>query len=111
MRAIEAITGHYKQNQKQFIDVPEWGSDGAPLRIYWNLLTVEQRNKLNATGKNDVDGLVMLALDEQGNRMFDLADKPLLLTQADAGIVSRIVAAMLSSTWLTKESVDDAAKN
>lgn len=113
MHPIEQITAHFKANETLFIDVPEWaGADGVPLRIYWKLLTVEQRRKLHARDdRTDVDVLIAMALDGDGKKMFTIEHKPLLLRHASAEIITRVVEAMLRLTHLTDKLIEDAEKN
>lgn len=106
MRALEVITGHYEKNEKQSIEVPEWG-----LTIHWQLLVVEDRTKLTKMAKDDVDILVARALDENGKKMFDLGDKEPLRKKADAAIISRVVAKMIGQTRITDADVEEAEKN
>jgi hypothetical protein len=109
--AISAITAHYRANEKQHIDVPEWMIDGVPLRIHWNLLTVEERSKLQTAGRNDVDALIALARTSAGEKMFTVEHKGPLLKVADAGIISRVVEKMLASALINAEGREAIEKN
>lgn len=111
MSAIEAVVADYQRRKQQHIDVPEWQVDGQPLRIYWDLLTIEQRKKLVATGRTDVDVLVAMAKDSDGKPLFSLEDKPKLKLQADASIITRIAARMLGQLALSDADIEEAEKN
>lgn len=121
MRAIDIITTDYTERKVQHIDVPEWQvqNEGAgpddpktkPLRVYWNLLTIEERKKYSGSSGGDVDWFFMMARDEKGERIFTLEDKPKLKMHADAAIITRIVAKMVGINRLTAADVEEAEKN
>lgn len=112
MSAIDVIIGDYKARSKQSIDIPEWGTDGVPMTIFWNLLTIEQRQKVFAnTNRTDVDVLIMMARDGNGDPMFTKEDKPKLVVSADASIITRIALKMLGTGRVTDAAVEDAVKN
>jgi hypothetical protein len=112
MSVIDAIVGDYKARAKQSIDVPEWGTDGVPLTIFWNLLTIEQRQKLFANpGRTDVDVLIMMARTASDEPMFGKEDKPKLVVSADASVITRVALLMLGTGKLTDAAIDDALKN
>ncbi|HEY4775884.1 MAG TPA: hypothetical protein VIH40_13820 [Xanthobacteraceae bacterium] len=112
MSVIDQVTAHYAANRQQHIDVPEWGVDGVPLRIYWDLLTVDKRKKIFANEQNsDVDTVVAMACDEQGNKMFDLADKAKLKVAADSALLTRIARKMIGIDRISEAMVEAAVKN
>jgi hypothetical protein len=112
MSIIGRVTAHYNLNRQQFIDVPEWGENGTPLRVYWRLLTIEQREKLFAMqNRTDVDILIAMATDADGKPLFDKADKPELRLNADAAIITRIATRMLGADRVTEATVEQAEKN
>jgi hypothetical protein len=111
MKAIDAVIGHYVANERQFIDIPEWGIDGKPMRVRWKLLTFEEQKTLLAREREYVEILVEKALDENGQTLFDKADVPKLKRAADPAIVTRIVNAMLRLTVLNTEDIEEARKN
>lgn len=113
MAAIDQVTGHYNANRRQFIDVPEWaGEDGVPLRVYWELLTIERRKQLlTMQNRSDVDTLVALAQDADGKPLFGKEDKPKLKLAADAAVITRIAARMLGVGRLSEADVESAEKN
>ncbi len=111
MGAIDAVTSHYEKNEKQYIDIPEWSVDGVPLRIRWNLLSMERKRKLLSNEADQIEVLVDMAIDENGEQLFDKADKPKLRRKADTAIIARIVNAMLRITVLNTEDLEEAKKN
>lgn len=110
-KAIDAITGHYNGIKEQFLDVPEWGDGEAPLRIYWNRLTIESRRKLLAMGRDEADILVGMAIDRDGTPMFTIEDKPKLRMHADEAVIRRVALAMVGDDAVLKKDVDAAEKN
>lgn len=124
MSAIEQVVAHYNTNRRQHLDVPEWGIDieqevdgkktmvRQPLRVFWTLLTVDRRQTLFGAGRrSDVDTLVAMAEDETGAKLFGLADKPELMLNADAIVITRLVLKMVGSERLSEAMVEQAEKN
>jgi hypothetical protein len=102
-RAIESIKRHYSENSFKSIEVPEWVDDnGQPLKIYYSLMTVQTKDRLQQLN-NDlgdtldwlVSVLISEAMDAQGKPMFSLDEKPILLARADANIIQRITMQIL----------------
>jgi len=58
------------------------------------------------TGDSMVDLIIRKAMDKQGNKLFSLEDKPILLKETTA-IISTVVAKILSS----QVTVEEAEKN
>ena len=125
MSVIEQVAAHYNANKQQHIDVPEWGVDveqagpdgtprtvRQPLRIYWQLLTVDRRQQVFSQSEHhDVDILVAMAEDQNGKKLFGIGDKPQLKLAADAVVITRVVMKMIGSARLTDAMVDAAEKN
>ena len=114
MTAIDTILRHYEAHEKQHIDIPEWaGPDGAPLRIYWKLMTVEDAEAFTKSdAKLDLDIFVRFALDAAGARMFpDLEHKIKLRKKADNSIISRVARAMIGPAKTIGPMVEAAEKN
>jgi hypothetical protein len=92
---------------RSFLDVPEWGEDGAPLRIYWKPITPldVSKSKFRESPRGSAEMVALKAEDAGGNRLFpDLGDADVLYTQADAGVVGRIAVAMAA----TPDSAEEA---
>jgi hypothetical protein len=72
---LERIQSHRKSLDARYIDVPEWGDEGKPLRIYARPETLEDFGQLAAASERGFDNLVFetlkrLAVDVEGNKMF-----------------------------------------
>ena len=92
------------------IEVEEWKDEaGKPSVIYWNPITLSEKNKLfrKSDNLNDVsilaDIVVMKAIDKDGNKLFTLEDKLALMHKVDSDVLSRIATAMVQA--ITPEEV------
>jgi hypothetical protein len=92
--------------------VPEWQTpEGAPLRIYWHLMSDDRRKQLFAGPHRDVDVVAFMAIDADGNKMFDTEAKVKLQMQADAAILTRVAKKMIGADRLDDPMVEEARKN
>ena len=83
------------------IEVPEWGENGTPLKVYWNSLinfkSQEMIFALISSGKTSeavCQTLITRALDEEGNHLFQQNELEKLMRFTDPNVISRIVEAM-----------------
>jgi hypothetical protein len=103
MKLIERVAAHFDAPGVQSVEVPEWGEEGKPLVIYWKPITLQEKQRLATVGMEQgmvvrlVEALIIKALDAEGNKLFDLADKATLLRRADPEVVARIVTQMMAS--------------
>lgn len=111
-KPIEAAQAHFDALGRQHMDVPEWGTDGHPLVVYWSPLTIADRRRIfkgdNASDERVViDVVVQKAEDEKGVKLFDsVTDEPLLMGKVDSSILRRLAAKILEAP-----SVAQATKN
>ena len=110
MSVIDSVKTHFETLQTITIEVPEWKDEaGNPSVIYWNPITLSEKNKLfrKSDNLNDVsilaDILVMKSLDKDGNKLFTLEDKLGLMHKVDSDVLSRIATQMVRS--ITPEEV------
>ena len=80
MSVIDIAKSHFENLGTQSIEVPEWkDEDGKPTVLYWNPITLSEKNKLlrKSDTLNDVsllaDVLLMKALDKDGNNYIMVA--------------------------------------
>ena len=113
MNIIDRAKSHFESLGTQSIEVPEWkDDDGKPTIVYWNPITLSEKNKLFKKSDNlsDVsilaDILIMKALDKDGNKVFTLEDKIPLMHKVDSDVLSRLATAMVQAI-----SVDEVKKN
>lgn len=104
MKIIDRAKSHFESLGVQSIEVPEWkDEDGKPTVIYWNPITLSEKNKLFKKSDNmsDVsilaDILIMKALDKDGNKIFTLEDKIPLMHKVDSDVLSKISSAMVQA--------------
>jgi len=104
MSVIDIAKSHFENLGTQSIEVPEWkDEDGKPTVLYWNPITLSEKNKLFKKSDNltDVsilaDILVMKALDKDGNKSFRAEDKLALMHKVDSDVLSRIATSMIQA--------------
>lgn len=95
-----------RTSAKFHIDVPEWGEDGEPLRVFYGPMLAGEVNKLQRKHPNfltsmemagAVELVIMKAEDGQGEKVFTLEDKPTLMRE-EVQVISRVAAAFFSGT-------------
>ena len=113
MSIIDRAKSHFEGLGVQSIEIEEWkDDDGKPTIVYWNPITLLEKNRLlkKSDNLNDIailaDVLVMKALDKDGKKIFKLEDKQTLMENADPNILQRIAQKMV-----LVPSIDDLKKN
>ena len=101
MSAIEAITGHFRNQLAgglQSIEVPEWLIEDKPLVIWFkpatNPKTQETLSKLFNEKKPieaTVQALIIRACNEDGTPMFKSVNKTELMNHCDVDVLIRVV--------------------
>lgn len=100
-----------RQSKRKSFDVSEWGEDDTPLTVYSGMLTCGDIDKLqrkhpnfmsNPTVAAMVDLIIMKAEDKDGEKLFTLEDKPILMRES-VTVVSKVAGHMFS----TVESQED----
>lgn len=103
-----------RTSKKRHIDVAEWGEPDSPEKVYFGPLLAGELNRIqrkhpgflqNASFEGMVDLIILKAENGQGEKMFTLEDKPVLLRE-EVEIISRVAAELMSGT-----SVEAAEKN
>ena len=104
MSVIDRAKSHFESLGTQSISVPEWkDDDGKSTVIYWNPITLAEKNKLlKTTGNlNDVsllaDILIMKSLDKDGKKMFSFEDKFSLMHKTDPDVLATIANKMVQA--------------
>ena len=104
MKIIDRAKSHFESLGVQSIEVSEWkDEDGKPSVIYWNPITLSEKNKLFKRSDNmsDVsilaDIVLMKALDKNGNKIFTLEDKLILMHKVDSDVLSKVATAMVQA--------------
>jgi len=104
MSVLDIAKSHFENLGIQSIEVPEWKDEnGNPSVIYWNPITLSEKNKLFKKSDNMLDAgiladiLVMKALDKDGNKLFKAEDKLALMHKVDSDILSRVATSMVQA--------------
>lgn len=98
---IGRAVDHYKSKPLKRIEVPEWGDDEGPLVIFAEPFTLRDQAKIATITKNQPESevlaelLIMKCIDESGNKLFSIEDKPALRTQVDAQVVARVATQIM----------------
>ena len=111
MSAIDNAKKHFAEQDVKVIEVPEWGEDDKPLKIYSKPLTLAETSKLYKMSQEDdltmmAYVLIYKALDENGDKLFDLADKNALLNQVDREVLMRVAQEIMG-----QEPIEETKKN
>lgn len=91
----ERIRDEYASRPMERTEVAEWGEEGVPLEVYATPMTLAELQKIQkyATGDEvllSVYTVIFKALDAEGQPLFKLADKTLLMTGANPAAVGRL---------------------
>ena len=110
MSVIDRVKEHFESKGIKKIEVAEWGEEGKPLVIYCNPFTLAEKRNLFKGARTDdlavlVDAIVLKAKDEEGNKLFKLDDKKVLMNSADPEVIARVSTEMLNTV-----SLEDAEK-
>ena len=105
MSVIDRVKEHFESQGVKTINVAEWGVEGQPLVIYSSPFTMAEKRNLFKGAKNDdlgvlVDAIMLKARDKDGNKIFKLDDKQVLLNNADPEVIARVAGEILNSTPL-----------
>jgi hypothetical protein len=101
MNVIDRVKAQFESLGIKKIEVAEWGEEGKPLIIYCSPITLAEKRNLFKGAKNDdlgvlVDVIFLKAKDSEGNKIFKLDDKQVLLNNADANVIARVATEILS---------------
>ena len=111
MSVIDNAKKHFAEQDVKVIEVPEWGEDDKSLKIYSKPLTLAETSKLYKMSKEDdltmmAYVLIYKALDENGDKLFDLADKNALLNNVDREILVGVATKIMG-----QEPIEETKKN
>lgn len=103
-----------RTSQKRHIEVPQWGEPGTPEKVYFGPLLAGELNRIqrkhpnflqSASFEAMVDLIILKAENGQGEKLFTLEDKPVLMRE-EVAVISTVAAELMAGT-----SVEDAEKN
>ena len=103
-----------RTSQKRHIEVAEWGEPDSPEKVYFGPLLAGELNRIqrkhptflqSASFEAMVELIILKAENGQGEKLFTLEDKPILMRE-QVGIISQVAAEMMSGP-----SIEDHEKN
>ncbi len=109
-KAIELLRNNFGVSQLYQHDVVKNGE--TILSIYWNPLTIAERESIQKKSSSDDANefalalMIQKALDEGGRRLFQDGDKAALRREVEAAVLQEIQLAMLESG--TDKEVEEA---
>lgn len=111
---LAKATEHFRAKvggEMKVLEVPEWGNQ----KIWYKpVSTLKEQSKLvelasqNKTVEALVESLIVRARNEDGSKMFNIADKVILMNEVDPNVVIRIVGEMNRNI---EQGEDEAEKN
>ena len=110
----ERISANTSKTTKR-VEVEEWGDGNEPMVLFATPLNCSEFNRLqkkhpdfltSMTIEGLVDLIILKALDEDGEKAFDVGDKPILMRQP-VNVVSNVAGELMGEM----PGVEDAKKN
>jgi hypothetical protein len=108
MKLIDKAKEHFNTLEIKCIEVPEWSNENEVVKIYAKPLTLAEMSKLQKFAKDDDVALmayclIYKALDEEGNKVFDLSDKQTLMNNVDKDVLARIATEIMSTPTVDEQ--------
>ena len=104
MKLIDRAKSHFESVGVQSMEIPEWkDEDNNPSVIYWNPITLSEKNKLfkKSDNLNDVgilaDIILMKAIDKDGKKLFTLEDKIPLMHKVDSDVLAKVATQIIQT--------------
>ena len=103
-----------RTSNKRHIDVAEWGDEGKPEKVYYGPLLAGELNRIqrkhpkflsDTSFDAMIDLIILKAENGQGEKLFTLEDKPVLMRE-EVSVISTVAAALMSG-----DSVEEQEKN
>jgi hypothetical protein len=103
-----------RTSNKRHIDVAEWGDESKPEKVYYGPLLAGELNRIqrkhpkflsDTSFDAMIDLIILKAENGQGEKLFTLEDKPVLMRE-EVSVISTVAAAFMSG-----ESVEEQEKN
>jgi hypothetical protein len=114
-KVLDKATAHFRNQisgEMKSIEVPEWETKvyfktASSLKDEGRVLELTQQGK---TVEALVEGLIIKARNEDGTKMFTVADKAVLLNEVDPKILIKVVSA-INSVSEDELDLENAEKN
>lgn len=102
---LENARQHFARMAKQSFDVPEWGDDTGPARIYFDPLSLAARQRIENRAKGNASArlalvVILHAKDADGKPIFpdDAATRRAFDAEIDPAVTARIAARIMDVT-------------
>ena len=115
-KVLDKATNHFRQKlngEMKSITVPEWDNT----KIYFKTaITLREQSRLIELASQNkqvealVESLIVKARNEDGSKMFTVADKMVLLNEVDPNVLIRVVGEINESSDLSND-LEAAEKN
>jgi len=101
MNVIDRVKSQFESLGIKRLRLLSGTEEGKPLIIYCSPFTLGEKRNLFKGAKNDdlgvlVDAIVLKAKNADGEKIFKLDDKQVLLNNADANVIARVATEMLA---------------
>jgi len=111
MLVIDNAVKQFEKQEVRVTQVPEWGQDDEPLKIYSKPLTLSETSKLYKMSQEDdltmmAYVLIYKALDSEGEKLFDIGDKNKLLNKVDREVLVRVAQEIMG-----QEPIEETKKD
>ena len=110
MNVLERAKAHFDAQGITRIEVPEWPDEkGKPTVMYSEPFTLADRKKLiKFAQEDDLEFIARLVImkcqTEDGEKVFDLSDKPVLMNKVDPNIIARIASKITTAPSVEEQS-------
>lgn len=110
MSILDRAKAHFDLQGVTRIEVPEWlDESGNPTVMYSQPFTLADRKKLiKFAQEDDLEFIVRLVImkceNADGEKCFDLSEKPVLMTKVDPNVISRIAAQIVATPTAEEQS-------
>lgn len=109
---LDQAVAHFERQDIILTEVPEWETkeEGLPV-IYSTPFTLSEQRRLQKLAKTDdveflVRVIILKAMDKDGNKLFDLADKTTLMNKVKPEVLIRLATELGKS-----DSMEDQLGN
>jgi hypothetical protein len=110
MNILDRAKAHFDLQGVTRIEVPEWPDEGGnPTVIYSQPFTLADRKKLiKFAQEDDLEFVVRLVIMKcetaDGEKVFDLSDKPTLMNKVDPNVIARIASEITATPTVEDQS-------
>lgn len=113
---MQRVLAQYDARKTMCIEIPEWGEQGVPLRLFYKAPTLAMLAKVRKdSGDDDVKMMAMLvalsSMDEKGERLFTNMNWHDLFNGGDPAVVQRIGSAIMAEVRFDNAAIEAAEKN